>query len=73
MSRTRFEKFNQYLHFNDRSRDVPKGDLTYGPLFKAKAMLDFFQAFCSDFYEPGQSISIDKVMVKFNWRLGFKQ
>jgi len=73
MPRSRFEKLGQYLHLNDRTKSVPKGQPGYDPLFKVRPLLDFFQENCSEYYKPGQNISIDEAMIKFNGRVGFKQ
>lgn len=73
MSRTRFEKIGQYLHLNDRTEYIPRGQPGFDPLFKVRPIITIMQKQCSDLYKPGQAISIDEAMIKFNGRLFFKQ
>ena len=73
MSRTRFEKISQYLHLNDRTKSVRKGQPDFDPLYKVRPLLDTVRDSFSAHYKPGQSISIDEAMIKFNGRLEFKQ
>ena len=73
MSRVRFEKLGQYLHLNDKRQCAARGTPGYDPLFKVRPILDYFQENCQEYYKPGQDISIDEAMIKFNGRLGFKQ
>ncbi|KAL8561279.1 hypothetical protein ACOMHN_047134 [Nucella lapillus] len=40
MSRNRYELITRFLHFNDNSQLVPRGQEGYDPLFKVRRLLD---------------------------------
>lgn len=73
MSRNRFNKLNQYFHLNNNHDAVQKGNPGYDPLFKVRPLLDLVHGNSTKHYHPGQDISIDEAMIKFNGRLSFKQ
>ena len=73
MSRTRFEKLKKYLHLNDRSKQVPKGQTGYDPLFKVRPLLTSLLGNFPMHYKPDKEVSIDEAMVKFTGRLYLKQ
>ena len=73
MSKGRFQKLSQYFHLNDNRAAVPKGQPGYDPLFKVRPLLNVVLENSRAHYSPGQDISIDEAMIKFNGRLSFKQ
>ena len=44
MPRNRFEILQTFLHFNDISEQIPKGQEGYDPLFKIQTLLESAQA-----------------------------
>ena len=73
MPRNRFEKIRQYLHLNNRENMLPRGHGAYDTLFKVRPFLDVISHTFCDEYRPSKFVSIDKAMVKYKGRLGFKQ
>ena len=73
MSRNRFNKLNKYFHLNNNSDAVEKGKPGYDPLFKLWPLLNLVHDNGAAHYHPGQDISIDKAMIKFNGQLSFRQ
>ena len=43
MSRTRFEKLDQYLHLNCHSNNRDRGQPGFDPIFKVRPLLEFFR------------------------------
>ena len=73
MSRTRYEKINQYLHLNDRTHQIPRGQPGYDALFKVRPAIDAMLQKFPHHYKPGREISIDEAMIKFSGRVHIKQ
>ena len=67
MSRKRFEKLMNSLHFADNHNS--DGD----KLYKIKKLLQLFNDSCEKSYHPGKTIAIDESMVPFRGRIGFRQ
>lgn len=72
-SRNRFMKISQYLHLNDKSKELPRGDANHDKLFKVRPLLDAVVVSIKSEYLPSKCISIDKAMIPFKGRLGMKQ
>lgn len=73
LSRNRYLKINQYLHVNDRTQQIQRGQPGYDPLFKVRPILDIIRQRSKELYKPSRAISIDEAMVAYNGRLHFKQ
>ena len=58
MSRNRFEKIYQYLHFND-NMSIDYNDRVY----KIRLIIDYLNACFGQFFQPfGQKYSLDEAM-----------
>lgn len=66
-------KISQYLHLNDKSKELPHGDANHDKLFKVCPLLDAVVVSIKSEYLPSKCISIDKAMIPFKERLGMKQ
>ena len=73
MSKWWMQKLSQYFHLNNNEKAVPRGEPDYDPLFKVRPLLTEVLDNSCKCYNPGQDISIDEAMIKFNGRLSFKQ
>ena len=72
-SRNRFMKISQYLHLNDKSKELPRGDANHDKLFKVRPLLDAVVVSIKSEYLPSKCVSIDEAMIPFKGRLGMKQ
>lgn len=72
-SRNRFKKISQYLHLNDKNRDLPRGNANHDKLFKVRPLLDSVVSSIRSEYRPKKNVSIDEAMIPFKGRLGMKQ
>ena len=70
MGKSRYQRINQYF---DNTEALPKIDPNYDPLFKVRPLLDLVKEKSHTHFNPGQEISINEGMIKFNGRLSFKQ
>ncbi|XP_022793844.1 piggyBac transposable element-derived protein 4-like [Stylophora pistillata] len=73
MPRNRFEKIRQYLSLNNRLNMLPRNNPRYDKLFKVRPLLNRLPSTFREEYRPLKYVSIDKGMVKYKGRLGFKQ
>ena len=73
LSRNRFMKFSQYLHLNDKSKELPHGDTNHDKLVKVRPLLDAVVVSIKSEYLLSKCISIDEAIVPFKGRLGMKQ
>lgn len=73
MPRHRFEKVFQYLHLNDNTNMVPKGNPGFDKLFKMRPFIDSIRANFLHEYSPGENQSVDEAMIKFKGRTTLKQ
>ena len=71
--RNRFAKISQYLHLNDKSRELPRGDANHDKLFKVRLILDSVVSSIRSEYRPQKNLAIDEAMIPFKGRLGMKQ
>ena len=63
----------QYLHLNDKSKELPRGDANHDKLFKVRPLLDAVVVVIKSEYLPSKSVSINEAMIPFKGRLGMKQ
>ena len=73
MSCNRFHLLRSFLHFNDNSRHVPKGQYGYDILFKVRPIIDLVKDTYLEVYQPRMNLAIDETMRKFKGRLSFRQ
>ena len=45
-------KVSQYLHLNDKSKELPRGDANHDKLFKVRPLLDSVVASIKSEYRP---------------------
>ena len=62
-----------FLHLNDNSKYVKKGQPGYDPLFKLRPFLDPLVKNFQEAYHPSREISVDESMIGFKGRLSFVQ
>ena len=73
IKRDRFSLLLKFLHLNDNSKYVKKGQEGHDPLFKVRP---FFDPLIKNFqlaYYPSRELSIDESMIGFKGRLSFIQ
>ena len=73
MTKNRFEKLCQYLHFSDTTKEPKRGEPNYDRLFKIRPVLNNVLDKAKNTYEPSKNISVDKGMIAFKGRLAFRQ
>ena len=73
MTKNRFEKLCQYLHFNDTTKEPKCGEPNYDRLFKICPVLNDVLDKAKNTYEPSKNISVDEGMIAFKGRLAFCQ
>ena len=71
--RNRFAKISQYLHLNDKRRELPRGHANHDKLFKVRPLLDSVVEAIKSEYRPSKNVSIDEAMIPFKGRLSLKQ
>ena len=67
--RNRFAKISQYLHLNDKRRELPRGHANHDKLFKVRPLLDSVVEAIKSEYRPSKNVSIDEAMIPFKGRL----
>ena len=73
MKRDRFSLVLRFLHLNDSSQYIRKGEPGYDPLFKLRPFIEpLFQNFQSH-YTLSKEVCIDESMIAFKGRLSFIQ
>ena len=73
MSRDRFSLVMRFLHINDSTQYIPKGQPGYDPLYKIRPFLTPLLENCKTAYTLGREISVDESMIAFKGRLSFIQ
>ena len=71
--RNRFAKISQYLHLNDKRRELPCGHANHDKLFKVRPFLDSIVEAVKSEYRPSKNVLIDEAMIPFKGRLSLKQ
>lgn len=72
MSRTRYLKINQYLHFNDSSKAKPRGHAEHDKLFHIRPLINKLTDTFASAYAPNRENAIDEAFIKFKGCLAFK-
>lgn len=75
MSSDKFEGISRYLKIADPEKDMEYEKLKRNkdPLFKIKEFAEDLLQNCQKNYYPGQKLSLDETMIKFNGRSKLKQ
>ena len=73
MSRDRFSLLLRFLHLNDSTKYIPKGEPGYDPLYKLRPFVDPLIANFKAAFNLGHEIAVDEGMIGFKGRLWFLQ
>ena len=73
MSRDRFSLLLRFLHLNDSTKYIPKGEPGYDPLYKLRPFVDPLIANFKAAFNLGREIAVDEGMIGFKGRLWFLQ
>ena len=73
MTRTRFDKLNQYFHVNDTAQNPRRGSQGHDPICHIRPLHDRVGVKCIESYNPNKEHSIDEAMIAFKGRLSYKQ
>ena len=73
LKRDRFSLIMKFLHLNDNSCYIPKGQPGHDPLYKLRPLLDPLIANFQASYTLHRELSVDEAMVGFKGRLFFIQ
>ena len=73
LKRDRFSLLLKFIHLNDNSGYIQKGDPGHDPLYKIRPFLDPLLANFQAAYVLGRELSLDEAMIGFKGRLGFIQ
>ena len=71
--RNQFAKISQYLHLNNKRRELPRGHANHNKLFKVQPLLDSVVEAIKSEYGLSKNISINEAMIPFKGRLSLKQ
>ena len=73
LKRDRFSLLMRFLHLNDSSKYIPKGEPGYDALYKLRPFADPLIANFRAAYTLGREVSVDEGMIGFKGRLWFVQ
>ena len=73
MSRDRFSLVMRFLHLNDSTRYIRKGEPGHDPIFKLRPLIDPLLRRFKETYRAGRELSVDESMIGFKGRLSFIQ
>lgn len=73
LKRDRFSLILRFLHLNDSSKYIPKGQPGYDPLYKLRPFMDPLLENFKAAYELGREVAVDESMIGFKGRLYFIQ
>ena len=73
MKRDRFSLLMKFLHLNDNSQYIKKGEPGHDPLYKLRPFLTPLIAHFQSSYTLHREVSVDESMIGFKGRLGFIQ
>lgn len=71
--RNRYLKISQYLHVNDKRKELPRGHANHDKLFKVRPLLDSVVDAIKSEYQPTQNVAVDEAMIPFKRGLLLKQ
>ena len=73
LKRDRFSLVLRFLHLNDNSKYIAKGQPGHDPLYKIRPFMESLIQNFQSAYTPGREIALDESMIGFKGRLGFLQ
>ena len=73
MPKNRFKELSSFLHFNDATREVARGNPGYDRLYKVRPVLNYVRQKCETSFSPTKNLSVDEGMIPFRGRLSFRQ
>ncbi|KAM9316151.1 piggyBac transposable element-derived protein 4-like [Gastrophryne carolinensis] len=73
MSRNRYEILLRFLHFNDNSTAIPRGEPGHDRLHKLRPLINSLSERFAEVYTPSQNLSIDESLLLFKGRIIFRQ
>ena len=73
MPRDRFYAITRHFHLVDSTKQAKKKEIGYDPLFKVRPVIDQISDCCKKYYQPGQELSIDEMMIGTRCRISFLQ
>ena len=73
MPRDRFYAITRHFHLVDSTKQAKKEEIGYDPLFKVRPVIDQILDCCKKYYQPGQELSIDEMMIGTRCRIFFLQ
>ncbi|XP_048586613.1 piggyBac transposable element-derived protein 4-like, partial [Nematostella vectensis] len=73
MSKNKYVKINQYLHFNDAEKAKTRGQEEHDKLFHVRPLIKRLSETFLKAYKPNRENAIDEGLIKYKGRLGFKQ
>ena len=73
MPRDRFYAITRHFHLVDSTKQAKKEEIGYDPLFKVRPVIDQILDCCKKYYQPGQELSIDEMMIGTRCRISFLQ
>ena len=72
MGRDKFKSILRYLHLNDHSTYIAKGNDGYDPLHKIRPVFEHLLAKFGELYTPRANITVDEAICPFRGRIGFR-
>ncbi len=63
----------KFMHLNDNSQYIPKGQPGHNPLYKLRPFFDPLIANFKETYTPAREMSVDEQMIGFKGRLWWIQ
>ncbi|KAM9299393.1 piggyBac transposable element-derived protein 4-like [Gastrophryne carolinensis] len=72
MSRNRYEILLRFLHFNDNTTAIPRGQPGHDRLHKLRPLINSLSERFAEVYTPSQNVSIDKYIPSKRARYGIK-
>ena len=73
LSRNRFQLILKFLHFNDNTNHIPRGQVGHDKLFKLRPFLTMLITNFQQMFTPFKYISVDESMIGFKGRISFLQ
>ena len=73
MPKNRFKELSSFLHFNDATQEVARGNPGYDRLYKVRPVLNYVRQNCETSFSPTKNLSVDEGMIPFRGRLSFRQ
>ena len=72
-SRVRFTQIRRYVHFEDNTTLIPKGQDGHDKLGKIRPFMELVNGQFQKLYAPTRNLYVDETLVKFKGRLSRRQ